>query len=227
MAQDPPIQTEVLARCGPGGTDRLEVTRYTLAPGAVQEVGFPGEESFCCVIAGEGSLVQRQVGADWHLPLYSLTAVWMPPGFSCRMKNVGATPFTYVRFSVTLNECEARAEKDRPSAFVTFPITAIHADNVANFLSRVAFEGAPHNSKAFSLSEFETVLTGGSVPTHVHEAKEEIYYIIRGEGVATINGKRGVVKAGQIVHVPVRAQHGMKNESDDLLEYVLGQVPVA
>lgn len=226
MAHDPP-KVELLARCGPQGTRRMEVTRYTLAPEAVQEVSFPNQESFCCVIAGDGSLVQRQAGADWRTPLYSLTAVWMPPAFSCRIKNVGATPFTYVRLSVALDARESRAEKETPSAFLTFPIAAIRADNVANFLSRVAFEGAAHGAKAFSLSEFETVLTGGSVPTHVHESKEEIYYIIRGEGAATIDGKRGVVKAGDIVHVPPRAQHGMKNESDDLLEYVLGQVPVA
>jgi mannose-6-phosphate isomerase-like protein (cupin superfamily) len=53
---------------------------------------------------------------------------------------------------------------------------------------------------------------GGSLNPHRHEPPE-IYFIVEGTGILTIDGVEQVVTAGSAVFIPGNAEHGLRNES--------------
>ena len=54
---------------------------------------------------------------------------------------------------------------------------------------------------------------GGCLRAHRH-AEPEIYYIIEGTGIMTIDGVETVVSAGTSIFIPGDAEHGIRNEAD-------------
>ncbi|WP_131114733.1 cupin domain-containing protein [Lichenihabitans psoromatis] len=53
---------------------------------------------------------------------------------------------------------------------------------------------------------------GGSLQCHRH-TEPEIYFIIEGTGILTIEGCETTVSAGAAVFIPGNAEHGLRNES--------------
>ena len=62
----------------------------------------------------------------------------------------------------------------------------------------------------------ELVRSGGELKLHRH-AEPEIYFIIEGTGILTIDGVERAVAAGATIFIPGDAEHGIRNESDALL----------
>ena len=62
----------------------------------------------------------------------------------------------------------------------------------------------------------EIVTSAGSLKLHRH-AQAEIYFIVEGTGILTIDGVERTVSAGAAVFIPGDAEHGIRNESDALL----------
>ncbi len=66
-----------------------------------------------------------------------------------------------------------------------------------------------------------TVLPSASVPTHVHDDEEQVYYVLRGRGTVTLGEHRRAVGPGHAVHIPLGTQHSVSNDSPtDPLEYL-------
>jgi mannose-6-phosphate isomerase-like protein (cupin superfamily) len=62
---------------------------------------------------------------------------------------------------------------------------------------------------------------GCSIGLHRHDEEEEIYYIVKGEGMAEDNGIRQPIKAGDVMLTGNGASHSIENTGkDDLV--VLG-----
>ena len=59
----------------------------------------------------------------------------------------------------------------------------------------------------------EVVPGGGAKQLHSH-AESEIYYILEGTGILTIDSVETVVTAGAVVFIPGYAEHGLRNDSD-------------
>jgi quercetin dioxygenase-like cupin family protein len=59
----------------------------------------------------------------------------------------------------------------------------------------------------------EVVPGGGAKQLHSH-TEPEIYYILEGTGILTIDGIDTIVTAGAVVFIPGDAEHGLRNESD-------------
>jgi len=59
---------------------------------------------------------------------------------------------------------------------------------------------------------------------HRH-APPEIYYVIAGTGVVTLNGEETPVRAGSAVFMPGMAEHGIRQTGTALLRFVYG-IPV-
>jgi quercetin dioxygenase-like cupin family protein len=57
---------------------------------------------------------------------------------------------------------------------------------------------------------------GDELRAHRH-AQSEIYYIVEGEGLMTIEGQATRVTAGTVIFIPGDAEHGIRNEGDKLL----------
>lgn len=54
---------------------------------------------------------------------------------------------------------------------------------------------------------------GGSRQLHRH-AEPEIYYMLEGTGVMSIDGTDTVVAAGDVIFIPGNTEHGLRNETD-------------
>jgi mannose-6-phosphate isomerase-like protein (cupin superfamily) len=59
----------------------------------------------------------------------------------------------------------------------------------------------------------ELVPGGGSLHPHRH-SQPEIYFIIEGTGILTIDGHETIVSKGSAVFIPGDADHCLRNESD-------------
>lgn len=62
---------------------------------------------------------------------------------------------------------------------------------------------------------------GGLADPHLHENIEQIMYILSGEMHAIIEGKEAKLSAGDIVWIPKRATHDIRNAGDEKLRFVL------
>lgn len=61
-------------------------------------------------------------------------------------------------------------------------------------------------------------------PVHNHEP-EQVYYIIRGNGLMIIDDEREQVRAGDAIYVPSNKKHGIKNNGTETLEYLTANAP--
>ena len=82
-------------------------------------------------------------------------------------------------------------------------------------------KGKEFASRCFNSADYGIYMCGGFVPEHVHDNIEEVFYIVRGSGVAVLDGKEYPVKAGDIVPIPAGVRHAMRNDGTDTLENVV------
>jgi len=109
---------------------------------------------------------------------------------------------------------------------------------VKNFLDIESIRGRSHEGEGFvnkrnvfAEADFESKLGGiiyteilpdSSIGYHTHEhADEELYIILGGNGLMSVNGEERAVKAGDIVVNPYFGSHGLKNTSSEELLKVL------
>ena len=74
----------------------------------------------------------------------------------------------------------------------------------------------PTNALSCGIAEFEPRI--GILKPHRH-TPPEIYHILEGQGVLTLEGEERVVKGGDTVFIPGDAEHGIRNESDAVLRF--------
>lgn len=60
---------------------------------------------------------------------------------------------------------------------------------------------------------------GGWLSLHRHAAAE-VYQVLTGEGVVTVDGADHTVRAGSGVHIPSNLEHGIRNTGGSPLEFV-------
>jgi len=58
----------------------------------------------------------------------------------------------------------------------------------------------------------------GHLCAHRHE-QAEVYYVVEGQGIVTIDGKESEVRKGTAVFIPSNAEHGIKNTGDGDLKW--------
>src|SRR5437764_5598477 len=66
---------------------------------------------------------------------------------------------------------------------------------------------------------------GGGPPPHVHSREDEGFYVLEGEVIFTVNGKRVVLSAGTFANMPTGMPHAFKNESNKTARTLLSVVP--
>jgi mannose-6-phosphate isomerase-like protein (cupin superfamily) len=59
-----------------------------------------------------------------------------------------------------------------------------------------------------------TIPPGEANTLHTHENEEQIYIILQGRGKVQVGEKKSEVKAGDVVYLPAKLQHGLFNTSD-------------
>jgi mannose-6-phosphate isomerase-like protein (cupin superfamily) len=65
---------------------------------------------------------------------------------------------------------------------------------------------------------------GGVQHIHSHEP-EQMYYILEGSGVMTVDGERRSVGAGDCIYYPPFAKHGLVNTGETVLRYLSAASP--
>lgn len=61
---------------------------------------------------------------------------------------------------------------------------------------------------------------GCSIGLHEHVDEEEAYYILKGKGMVTDNGKSSLVQAGDVVLTGDGASHSIENTGEEPLEFI-------
>ncbi len=59
-----------------------------------------------------------------------------------------------------------------------------------------------------------TIPPGEANTLHTHENEEQIYIILQGKGRVQVGEETREVKAGDVVYLPAKLQHGLYNTSD-------------
>lgn len=70
-----------------------------------------------------------------------------------------------------------------------------------------------------SLAEARLPIGGATTPHH-HEVTEEIYYILEGAGLMTIEGEQRVVQPGDAIAIPPGAIHTILNNGECVLKFL-------
>jgi mannose-6-phosphate isomerase-like protein (cupin superfamily) len=78
-----------------------------------------------------------------------------------------------------------------------------------------------HMHGAWESFEYARIEPGGSVGTHLHSRTEEVYVVIAGEGVLTVDGEQTVMRAGDAVVTPLNSAHAFKNTGPGPLEFLV------
>jgi mannose-6-phosphate isomerase-like protein (cupin superfamily) len=93
-------------------------------------------------------------------------------------------------------------------------------DNITSHLLVSALTCDAENL-AITLVEMEP---GGVQQLHNHEP-EQVYYILEGSGVMTVDDERRSVKAGDCIYFPSFAKHGLENTGRTMLRYLSAASP--
>lgn len=85
---------------------------------------------------------------------------------------------------------------------------------------------SPRNSSAKNQSLAEvTIPPGTTIQEHYHEKAEEIYYIVSGEGLMTIDGEQTTVSAQDAVIILPGQRHKIGNSGTEDLVMIVNCAP--
>ncbi len=61
---------------------------------------------------------------------------------------------------------------------------------------------------------------GGGVAEHNHGASLEVVYMLSGTGEFTMDGKKSMVKAGDVIHIPLGMNHAFRNTGSESVDII-------
>jgi mannose-6-phosphate isomerase-like protein (cupin superfamily) len=73
--------------------------------------------------------------------------------------------------------------------------------------------------------DFARVPPGCTVGAHAHGDDEELYVVLRGTGVVSVDGRDERIEARDILMNPPFSVHGVRNDGSEPLEFVVLRVP--
>ncbi|WP_405540356.1 cupin domain-containing protein [Streptomyces sp. NBC_00075] len=81
-----------------------------------------------------------------------------------------------------------------------------------------------HLEGEWNCVEFVVIEPGASVGEHVHMRTEEIYYIISGHAVVTMDGVRIDARPGDLITTPIGSSHSIANHGDEDMAFFVTEV---
>ena len=81
-----------------------------------------------------------------------------------------------------------------------------------------------HGSKYFDF-RISSYQPKGYCEVHIHKTAENIYYILKGEGITEIDGQRHLVGPGTVVFIPPGVEHGITNTGFEDLIFIVAASP--
>ena len=91
-------------------------------------------------------------------------------------------------------------------------------------LSKAIVTPATVGSRFFDhrMSSYEP---GAYVESHVHKVQEQIYHVLSGEGVLTVDGEDRLVRANDVTYIPPGVVHEFHNTGNDNLVFLVVTSP--
>ena len=101
-------------------------------------------------------------------------------------------------------------------------IPASHEDpNDPGVLKKILLEKNDIVNGKIQMINWAKLLPNKEFVAHYHEDMEEIFIILNGRAKFVIDDKVETVGKGDIVVVPIKEVHKMKNETDENIEYIV------
>jgi len=69
-----------------------------------------------------------------------------------------------------------------------------------------------------------TIPKNASIGTHKHEGEEELYFIVSGKGMMTVDTEEREVRAGDLVVTKSGSYHGLRNECGEVIKLLVALV---
>jgi quercetin dioxygenase-like cupin family protein len=64
------------------------------------------------------------------------------------------------------------------------------------------------------------------VEEHVHQVQEQIYHVLKGEGILTLNDQKKLMREHDYVYIPPGVRHSFSNTGLDPLVFLVITTPV-
>ena len=71
----------------------------------------------------------------------------------------------------------------------------------------------------------ESLAPGAAIPVHRHRSQDEVLFIYKGQGRATLEARSMTVLPGMMLYVPRQAWHGLRNTGTGLLQFTWTSAP--
>jgi len=184
-------------------------------------VASDGQERLYIFLDARGALSVLSLGAHWQYRLRSNAVAFLPARVGHRITNSGDAPLRAIVFTVHVAALELGGELHEGP--ILSNLNDIVKRDMVSFITQTLLVAREAGARTLALSEHQTVLPGGSVPKHVHEAREELCYLSSGRGTLLLGDSEHVLEAGEAVRIPPGTPHSMLNKGDAVLEYIIAQ----
>lgn len=186
---------------------------------------FDGEAEF--TIDGRTSLLKGTVGAPCRMG--HAHAIYNPTDHPVEFMNINVASIKGHYDAFNLNDPRTNVEhKDEIPNFMTMRIDRSLLKPVANYRGG---EGTVSYRRALDADVFLTnwsymdhllIPNGASEGLHRHQFVEEIYYVLNGEGRATVAGETAEIHKGDAVPVRLNEAHSFAGGPDGLELMIIG-----
>ena len=184
---------------------------------------FDGEAEF--TVDGRTSLLKGTVGAPVRM------------GHSHAIYNPGKTPVEFMNINVSavkgkydaydLDDARVGAPKDEKPVFMTMRLDkklVRPADKFRGGTGTAMYRRALDPSvflTNWSYVDHLVLPPGASEGLHRHTGVEEVYYVINGDGEASVGGETAAIKKGDAVPLQLNDPHAFRNTGKDDLEFMI------
>jgi mannose-6-phosphate isomerase-like protein (cupin superfamily) len=108
--------------------------------------------------------------------------------------------------------------------FLTTPPTLEASHEGQGTIKNVSLYGADDFSTDLRFVIYSELKPGTSIGYHTHGDNEEVYVILEGRGVMTVNGQAREVGAGDVILNKPHWSHGLENSSETDLKILVFEV---